>query len=672
MHETGPAPPRISWPTLGDGRGRRIYAGAALIAAGLVLLAVALGAGAEPGIAGLPDAGPLTAWGLPLVRFCSDLCAVATVGTLLAAAVLAPPGSPERAACARAAGRWALGWALAIVASYLFTVSDVVAVPVPDLLAAPALLGSGLSILQARVLPLVLAVVVAAAVAARVPRLPKLVPLVLAVFGTLPVTYVGHAASATDHDIALSALMTHLVTVSLWAGGLGAVLAHFRRSAALPVVLARFSTLALCCFAGVAVSGVAAAWVRLNAPSDLWRSEYGWLLLAKTAALGVLALFGRAHRRRTVARAADRSVRIVFTRLAAGELIVMGAAMALAVALSRTPPPAPGGGHDGLLEYDLAPFRLTGLLTGLLTEIRPDPMILLLLALALAGYLAGVRRAGAWPPARTFAWCAGLALLGLVLLGGVGAYARAMLSMQAVQLTVLAVIAPVLLCRGAPLTLAARATTRPSPHGAPDSPHGASGSPHGAPDSPHGASDSRYGATGSWLPIRRPALLAVLPIAYMIAFPLLYRTGWLPWALFQHVPHLLTATLFFAGGLVVSWMLAGADPLPRPLSRTGRAVLLGSVVMVQLAVSAFLLLGPPVAQDWFLVVAPPGAPDPLTDQRLAGAVHLLAAATLVLLARPSGERDPVRPEAPHDEPAAGHGRPPVPEPGVEAGAGPSP
>ncbi|AQZ63861.1 Copper resistance protein CopD / Cytochrome c oxidase caa3-type, assembly factor CtaG-related protein [[Actinomadura] parvosata subsp. kistnae] len=613
MHDTGPAPPRITWPTLRDGRGRRIYAGAALIAAGLVLLTVALAAGAEPRIAGLPDAGPLTAWGLPLVRFCSDLCAVATVGTLLAAAVLAPPGSPERAACARAAGRWALGWAVTIVASYLFTVSDVIAVPVPDLLADPALLGSGLSILQARVLPLVLAVVVAVAVAARVPRLPKLVPLVLAVFGTLPVTYVGHAASATDHDIALSALMTHLVTVSLWVGGLGAVLAHFRRSAALPVVLARFSTLALCCFAGVAVSGVAAAWVRLNAPSDLWRSEYGWLLLAKTAALGVLALFGRAHRRRTVARAADRSVRLVFTRLAAGELIVMGAAMALAVALSRTPPPAPGGGHDGLLEYDLAPFRLTGLLT----EARPDPMILLLLALALAGYLAGVRRAGAWPPARTFAWCAGLALLGVVLLGGVGAYARAMLSTQALQLTVLAVIAPMLLCRGAPLTLAARAATR------------------------------QDGALGARLPIRRPALLAVLPVAYMIAFPLLYRTGWLPWALFQHVPHLLTATLFLTGGLVVSWMLAGADPLPRPLSRTGRAVLLGSVVMVQLAVSAFLLLGPPVAPDWFLVVAPPGAPDPLTDQRLAGAVHLLAAASLVLLARPSDERDPVRPEAPH-------------------------
>ncbi|MFD0476138.1 cytochrome c oxidase assembly protein [Nonomuraea thailandensis] len=194
-------------------------------------------------------------------------------------------------------------------------------------------------------------------------------------------------------------------------------------------------------------------------------------------------------------------------------------------------------------------------------------------------------------------------MIGLVLLSGVGGYARAMLSMQALQLTVLAVAAPLLLCLGAPLTLLARATGR----------------------------SSRDGAPGSRLPVWWPALL---PVAYLIAFPLLYRTGWLQWALFRHVPHLLTGALFLAGGLVVFWMLAGVDPLPRPISRSVRVALLGSVVMVQLAMSVFLLLGTPVAEDWFSVVAPPGAPDLRTDQRLAGVVFLLAAAfTLVPLAR---------------------------------------
>ncbi|MFI7641166.1 cytochrome c oxidase assembly protein [Nonomuraea sp. NPDC049400] len=588
-------PPRKrAWtPSRLDGRRQRIYAGAALIAAGLVVLAVALGSGARgPAIAGLPTAGPLTAWGMPLVRFCYHLCAVATVGTLLAAAVLAPLSSPQKAACLRAAGRWALGWAAAGLLSYLLTVSEVTALPVPNLLAAPELLAFSLSIPQARVLLLVAAMVAVAGVAARLPRLPAWIPLAIAAFSTLPPTYVGHAASAANHDIAVSALMTHLLAVSLWVGGLGAVLLHFRHSDDLRVVLSRFSAIALWCFAGVAVSGLAAAWVRLNTFSDLWQSAYGGFLLAKTAALAILAGFGWTHRRRTVARVADRSVRQVFIRLAAGELIVMAAAMALAVGLSRTPPPIPqiDGGHlFRVLEYDLAPFTPAALLT----EVRLDPMILLLLALPAIGYLAGLRRVASWPLGRTLAWYTGLALMGLVLLGGAGGYARVMVSAHALQQTVLAVLAPLLLCLGAPLTLAATAS-------------------------------SQYGDPGS----RRPGRLAVLvclPIAYMLAFPLLYRTGWLAWALSEHAAHLATELGFFGAGSVVFWMLAGVDPLPRPISWAVRAGLLAAVGAVQLAMGALLLLGPPVAADWFLLAAPPGAPDLLSDQRLAAVAYLLVA-----------------------------------------------
>ncbi|WP_188194806.1 cytochrome c oxidase assembly protein [Nonomuraea sp. SYSU D8015] len=598
MRKRASLPVRLAWPTVQDSRIRRIYAGSALIAAGLLALVVALGsAGAgQQEITGLPTAGPLTEWGLPVVRFCSNLCAVATVGTLLAAAVLAPAASPERAACVRAARRWTLGWAVAIVLSYVLTVSDVTALPAAGLLASSDLLTYGMTIPQARILLPVLAVVAVAGLATRVPRLPLWIPLLIAVFAMLPPTTVGHAASAADHDIALSALMAHLVTVSLWVGGLGAVLVHFRRSDDLRIVLPRFSTIALCCFAGVAVSGLAAAWVRLNAVSDLWLSEYGWFLLAKTAALMILALFGQAHRRRTVARVADRSVRQVFTRLAAGEMIVMAAAMALAVGLSRTPPPVPeggaGGGHDmRVLEYDLAPVSPATLLT----EIRPDPMILLILALPAIGYLVGMRRVPSWPAGRALAWYAGLALMALVLLGGVGGYARAMASVHALQHTVLAVVAPVLLCLGAPLTLAARATT----------------------------ASSQYGDLGSRFPVRRLSLLAVLPAAYMLAFPLLFRTGWLEWSLAGHVPRLVTASAFFGAGLLVFWVVAGVDPLPRPISWTVRAGLLAAVLVVQLAVGAFLLRGPLVAADWFLLTAPPAAPDLVTDQRLAGAVYLL-------------------------------------------------
>ncbi|MFF4619280.1 CopD family protein [Nonomuraea jabiensis] len=202
--------------------------------------------------------------------------------------------------------------------------------------------------------------------------------------------------------------------------------------------LARF------CFAAVAVSGVASAWVRLSGPSDLWQSTYGQLLLAKTAALVLLGLFGWTHRRRTVAGIADRSVRRTFVRLATGEVIVMAAAVGLAIGLSRTPPP-PGGGGGGhgqsALEYALAPFTPGALIS----EVRLDPTVLILLMLPAVAYAVGARRAASWPAGRAIAWYAGLALTALVLLGGVGSYARAMLSVHSVQHAVLTVVAPLLL-----------------------------------------------------------------------------------------------------------------------------------------------------------------------------------------------------------------------------------
>ncbi|MBB5776872.1 cytochrome c oxidase assembly protein [Nonomuraea jabiensis] len=555
-----------AFPSVPAGKPVRTYAGAA-VAAGVVVLVVVLrfGGAIKPEFPGLPTAGPFTEWGLPLARFCFDACALGCVGTLTAA-LLAPASSPESRSCRRAAGWWALGWALATALSYVLTLSNLIPLPAGDLLASPDLLEFGTSIPQTQALLVVLA---ATAVAGLTWRLPPAVRLAVAVFGLLPPAYVGHAASAGDHDIAVSALMAHLVSVSVWVGGLVAVLVHFRRSQELPAVLPRFSALALCCFAAVAVSGVASAWVRLSAPSDLWQSAYGQLLLAKTAALVLLGLFGWTHRRRTVAGIADRSVRRTFVRLATGEVIVMAAAVGLAIGLSRTPPPPGGGGGHGqsALEYALAPVTPGALIT----EVRLDPTVLILLMLPAVAYAVHARRAASWPAGRAIVWYAGLALTALVLLGGVGSYARAMLSVHSVQHAVLTVVAPLLLCLGAPFTVAGR---------------------------------YRFLAH---------------PAVYFGAFVLLYGTPWLSWSLSGYAPHLLTELLFFGLGLLVFGVLTGADP-----GTSGdRARLLAAVTLTHLAVGTYLLLAPPVAAGWISLAAPSGAPGVLADQRLAGAVAML-------------------------------------------------
>ncbi|QFY05963.1 hypothetical protein GBF35_04105 [Nonomuraea phyllanthi] len=586
----------------------RVAICAALVAAAGVVVLVAVlrfGGAVEPEIPGLPTAGPLTAWGLPLVRFCHDLCAVGCVGTLTAA-LLAPAGSRESGACGRAAGRWALGWALAAALGYVLTLSNLIPLPVPDLLATPELLGFGTTVPQTRALLMVLAAAAVVAATGQRPatgRFAVVARLAVAVFALLPPAYVGHAASAGDHDLAVSAMMAHLVPVSIWVGGLVAVLVHLRRSADLPVVLPRFSALALWCFAAVAVSGAAGAWVRLAAPSDLWQSTYGQLVLAKVAVLALLGLFGWSHRRRTVAGVADRGVRRTFVRLTVGEVGVMAAAMGLAVGLSRTPPPeGSAGGHEHLA---LAPFTPGALLT----EIRLDPTVLLLLALPAVAYGVGVRRAGSWPAGRTLAWYAGLALTALVLLGGVGSYARVMVSAYTLQHTVLAVLAPLLLCLGAPLTLATRVLGRPFALAARAA---------AAPLTP------ATGAAGhSGLGLRLLSRPAVLLAGYALAVLLLYGTPWLSWSLSGYAPHLLTSLLFLGLGLLVFRVVVSADPLPGPVPWAARVRLLAAVAALHLALGVALLLGPAVASDWLSLAAPAGAPDLLADQRLAGAVCVL-------------------------------------------------
>ncbi|GAA5061054.1 putative copper resistance protein D [Thermocatellispora tengchongensis] len=586
-------------------------------AAVVVYVVLRVGGGApEPGIEGLPDAGPVTGWGLPLLRVGADLCAAGTLGALVVGVVLCPVPGAGRAAvdavrCVRVAGGWALGWALCSAAGYVLTISSFMALPPAQVLGSAEFLGLGVMFSEGKVLLVTLALAAVVAAGARVPvtRGRGLALLAVALGAILPVAFVGHAASADNHDIAASALMTHLVAVAIWVGGLAAVLACLRDSELLGVVLPRFSTLALGCFAAVAVSGVASAWVRMGPADNLWDTGYGRFVLVKTAVLVALGAFGHAHRRRTVRFAGDRGRRRTFARLAAGEIVLMAAAIGLAVGLSRTPPPTDGGHAHALLDYTVAPFTAGGLVTG----VRVDPLILLLLAGLALGYLAGLRRVaragGRWPAGRVAAWYAGVLLLALVLMGGVAAYSRVMMTAHVLQFVTLTVVAPLLLAAGAPVTLAVRALS---------------------PASQYGEAGRAFldGALA-----RRLTHPGGLPAAYGVGFALLYGTGWFERSLAYHAVHLATQGAFLLAGLAAFWVLTGADPLPRPVPWAARMWLLAGVAAAHLAVAALLMAGPQLAGTWLPLVTPPGAPPPLEDQRLAGALlATLAAVPLAALA----------------------------------------
>ena len=406
--------------------------------------------------------GAASIWWVSGTRVLFDLSAVAVVGCLLAAAMLRPPVGGRRDAPAlglrRAATGWAVAWCLATVAHFLAVTSELTGVDVADLVASPRLLTFAVGTPQGRALLLVGLVAFAVALWAGAVRRPG-GALVLAggsMSSLAPLLLTGHAATASNHYLAATTLLVHVLAVTVWFGVLAALVLHLRRDdAALRQVVPRFSPVALGCFVAVLVSGLVGAWVRVGPDASVWATGYGLLVLLKALALVALGGLGWWHRRRSVSALLDgRSG--AFARVALGEVLVMAAAVGFAVVLSRTAPPArsflrsapPHAREFATVDPSLPPLTAGSLLT----ELRADVLVSVVLAgsgIALAVALVrsrSQRRRGQWRQAVPLA--SALLLTTWCLEGGLGVYATATLSAQVSQLLTLAVAVPVLLGLG--------------------------------------------------------------------------------------------------------------------------------------------------------------------------------------------------------------------------------
>ena len=272
-------------------------AGSALVA--VVVLAVVLNAGGgapQPSPAGLPDAGPVTGWGLPVVRLLVDLAGFITVGMALVATRFIDVDPVAADEALPAAGRAAAIWGgLAVLQSLLF-VSEAQAEPLlsADLGSLGDLLdGLGQST-EAQAMLVQAALAASVAFAAGISRTPAgaTATLALALAAFLPQALTGHAATG-NVLLGSTTLFLHVGAASLWVGGLAALAwAALHGRVPLANAIPRYSALALWCVIAVAVSGVLNAWVRLGSFDALFNSAYGAIVLAKTVALVVLAGFG--------------------------------------------------------------------------------------------------------------------------------------------------------------------------------------------------------------------------------------------------------------------------------------------------------------------------------------------------------------------------------------------
>ncbi len=226
-------------------------------------------------------------------------------------------------------------------------------------------------------------------------------------------------------------------------------------------------------------------------------------------------------------------------------------------------------------------------------------LILLTAVLYLWGVLRMRRRGDHWPVGRTAAFLAAMVAAAVATISGIGTYDDTLLSDHMAQHMILAMIVPLAMALGAPITLALRTLPR----------------------RPRGwllaVLHSRVAKVLSFPPLTF-TLFIVTPWA-------LYFSGWYAATLHHDYLHELTHLHMVVVGCLFFWPIVGIDPVPGRVSYPFRLVLL----VLTLPFHAFMgvtimsqetLIG----GDWYpeLHEGPMGAwlPDPSADQHLAGGI----------------------------------------------------
>ncbi|BBX01601.1 ABC transporter permease [Mycolicibacterium moriokaense] len=587
--------------------GVAVLAGA--VAAGLSALSITDALTAT----GLPDPGPVTTYGLPFVRAAGEIAAVVAVGSFLLAAFLVPPqtngvldagGYRALRLGTVASGVWTVCAALLVP----LTVSDITGQPLASRL-DPMAIWSVASLVDIAGAWRWTAFLAAAVTIASIPVLRwSPTPLLFAgsLITLLPLALTGHSSSGGSHDLATNSLLIHLVAGALWAGGLLALLVHALRGGEHGYLAARrFSVVALWCFVAMALSGVVNALVRVR-QADLLDTTYGWLILGKAAALGVLGVIGWLQRRRGVAALkADPGARGALIRLALVEAVVFGLTFGIAVALGRTPPPPPPVFNPSIpaieIGYDLAgPPTVARLLFDWRFDLIFGTAAIVFAIMYVLGVIRLRRRGDAWPVGRTAAWLLGCLVLLLATSSGVGRYMPAMFSMHMAAHMLLSMLAPILLVLGAPVTLALRAL-----------PAAGRGDPPGPREWLLAALHSRVSRV-----LTNPLVATVI---FVVGFYGLYFGGIFDAAVDSHPAHLAMNLHFLLSGYLFYWVVIGVDPTPRPIPPLGKV----GMVFASLPFHAFFgvvlmstntVLGEPFYKSLQLY----WHTDLLGDQRLGG------------------------------------------------------
>jgi copper transport protein len=182
----------------------------------------------------------------------------------------------------------------------------------------------------------------------------------------------GHAAQFTPRGVSLALDWVHLLSGSIWIGGLLALVivgltAGARRVSAMTVVVPRFSKVALGSVLVLVASGTVAAVIRLPTLSSLWDTGYGQALIAKIALLTAALALASVNLLRTTPRLEVARTRpslaepaaTLLQRMVGGEIVLVIAAIFFAGLLTSLAPPPKALAGIGQASASVGPGAVT-------------------------------------------------------------------------------------------------------------------------------------------------------------------------------------------------------------------------------------------------------------------------------------------------------------------------
>ena len=390
--------------------------------------------------------------------------------------------------------------------------------------------------------------------------IPTLFLLLISLVAIAAPALESHSASGGSHALATGSMLLHVAGLTLWAGGLFALMfiSPDERRYAIP----RLSVMALWAAIVVVLSGLINAWARLNF-REAWDTTYARVIVLKTILTGVLIFMGYLHRKNLSLK--EKIDWRGLARLITAEVVLMAGITAVGIWLSLNASP------DRVID-PVVPAAPT--FSRILWAYEPDVFFIGVLILAVALYIKGVailkKRGDAWPVGRTIAFALGIAGIDFATSGGLGVYAMYSFEYHMIAHMTLGMIAPIGIVLGAPITLGLRTL------------------PQGRTSEERGPRQILVALLHS-----RVGILLTNPVIALALFDgslfVLYFTDLFGNLMSSHAGHLLMNIHFILAGFLFFMIIIGVDPSPRRIHHLVRIVILFAAMAIHAFFSIALL-----------------------------------------------------------------------------------